>query len=41
MNTQVYTLNTQMTEVQNTTETITNNVKQLETSFDNKLEVLR
>ena len=38
---QVYTLNTQMSEMTTTTETLTNNVKNLQENFDSKLEILR
>ena len=38
---QVYTLNNQMTEMTTTTETLTNNVKNLQENFDSKLEILR
>ena len=38
---QVYTLNNQMTEMTTTTETLTNNIKNLQENFDSKLEILR
>ena len=38
---QVYTLNTQMTEMTTTTETLTDNMKNLQENFDSKLEILR
>ena len=38
---QVYTLNTQMTEVQNTNEALTKRIDELEANFDQKLDVLR
>ena len=37
----VYTLNSQMTEMTTTTETLTNNIKNLQENFDSKLEILR
>ena len=40
-NDQVYTLNNQMTEMTTTTETLTNNIKNLQENFDSKLEILR
>ena len=38
---QVYTLNTQMAEMTTTTDTLTNNMKNLQENFDSKLEILR
>lgn len=38
---QVYTLNTQMAEMTTTTDTLTNNMKNLQETFDSKLEILR
>ena len=34
-------MNTQMTEMTTTTETLTNNMKNLQENFDSKLEILR